>query len=123
MIWKFTGDRPVYQQIMEQIQAAILTGELPVGNRIPSVRDLATMARVNPNTMQHALQALEAKKLLITDSTNGRFVTSDPAILNAIRDERINALVNECISRFSAYGISPTMAAELLAKSEERNDT
>jgi len=122
MIWKFTSDRPVYQQIVEQIQGAILSGELHIGQRIPSVRDLATMARVNPNTMQHALQALEAKHLLITDGTNGRFVTDDPAILDSIRAERLNALITECLNRFAAYGIGPAEAAALLYKNNERND-
>ena len=120
MTWKFSSDRPLYQQIMEQIQGAILSGELPIGQRIPSVRDLATMARVNPNTMQHALQALEAKQLLITDGTNGRFVTSDPVILETIRSERLQALVDDCVNRFAAYGIGREEAAALLCKSTER---
>ena len=51
MNWKFTGDRPVYQQIMAAIRGAILTGELPPGKKILSVRDLAAQAQVNPNTM------------------------------------------------------------------------
>lgn len=123
MVWKFANDRPVYQQIVEQIQGAILSGELPIGQRIPSVRDLATMARVNPNTMQHALQTLEAKQLLVTDGTNGRFVTSDPVVLDRIRAERLNALVAECLARFAAYGIDPAEAAALLYKTEERNDS
>ena len=52
MNWKFSGDRPVYQQIMENIRGAVLRGELPPGGRVPSVRELAMQAQVNPNTMQ-----------------------------------------------------------------------
>ena len=58
MDWKFTGDRPVYQQIMEQIRGSILKGALPPGERIASVRDLAAQAQVNPNTVQRALEDL-----------------------------------------------------------------
>ena len=50
MNWKFAGDRPVYQQIMAAIRGAILKGELPPGGKVPSVRDLAAQAQVNPNT-------------------------------------------------------------------------
>ena len=59
MDWKFTGSKPVYQQIMEQFRAAVLSGEYPPGGRVPSVRERAAEARVNPNTVQRALTELE----------------------------------------------------------------
>lgn len=114
MVWKFNGERPVYQQIMEQIQGAIISGEFSPGDRIPSVRDLATAAQVNPNTMQHALHELEQQKVLITAGTNGRFVTSNSLILESIRKNRLKELTVECANRFAAFGISPTQAAQLL---------
>ena len=62
LLWKFTGNQPVYLQIMEQIRGAILAGEYPPGGRIPPVRDLAAQAQVNPNTMQRALLELEGAR-------------------------------------------------------------
>lgn len=122
MIWKFTGDRPVYLQIMEQLQGAILSGEFTAGQKIPSVRDLAMEAQVNPNTMQHALQELERLQLLITDGTNGRHVTMDTRILDNLRDQRLIELVEECVTKFQLLGISPSQAADLLMQaSTERN--
>ena len=123
MVWKFNGERPVYQQIIEQIQGAVISGEFAPGDRIPSVRDLATAARVNPNTMQHALHELEQHKILVTAGTSGRYVTSDAAILEGIRKERLKELTIECAKRFSAFGISPTQAAQLLLElNAERNE-
>ena len=58
MNWKFTGDRPVYQQIMDTLRGAVLQGELPPGEKVPSVRELAARAQVNPNTVQRALTEL-----------------------------------------------------------------
>lgn len=75
MNWKFAGDRPVYQQIMAAIRGAILKGELPPGGKVPSVRDLAAQAQVNPNTMQRALTELEREGLLVSGGTSGRSVT------------------------------------------------
>ena len=72
MNWKFAGDRPVYQQIMENIRGAVLRGELPPGGRVPSVRELAMQAQVNPNTMQRALTELEREGLLVGGGTSGR---------------------------------------------------
>ena len=62
MNWKFAGDRPVYQQIMAAIRGAILKGELPPGGKVPSVRDLAAQAQVNPNTMQRALTGRSSRQ-------------------------------------------------------------
>ena len=51
MTWQFTDDRPIYLQLMEQIQLKIICGQYKVGEKLPSVRDLASEAAVNPNTM------------------------------------------------------------------------
>ena len=57
MRWFFSNDAPIYTQLIEQIQVGIVTGVFPKGERLPSVRDLATEAGVNPNTMQRAMAA------------------------------------------------------------------
>ena len=77
MGWDFETDRPIYIQIMEKIQLLILAGVYPVGAKLPSVRDLAQQAAVNPNTMQRALAQLEEEGLVITQRTSGRFVTEN----------------------------------------------
>ena len=59
MAWKFTGDRAVYLQIAERVKKAVLSGVYPPGEQIPSVRQLALEAAVNPNTVQHAFTELE----------------------------------------------------------------
>ena len=59
MEWKFRSDLPIYTQLVEQIKLGIVSGSLLPGERLMSVRDMATEAGVNPNTMQRALQELE----------------------------------------------------------------
>ena len=119
MNWKFTGDRPVYQQIMAAIRGAILTGELQPGKKVPSVRDLAAEAQVNPNTMQRALTELEREGLLIGGGTSGRTVTTDQDILTATRKQILYDLAVECAEKFMIFGITPTQAAQLLVALEE----
>ncbi|MDO4287472.1 MAG: GntR family transcriptional regulator [Eubacteriales bacterium] len=75
MQWNLTDDRPIYAQLMETITLSITSGALPAGSRLPSVRDLAAEAGVNPNTMQRALSELERAGLLYSQRTAGRFVT------------------------------------------------
>ena len=79
MQWKLSDDRPIYVQLMETITAAIASGTLAAGSRLPSVRKMAAQAGVNPNTMQRALAQLESEGLVYSKRTAGRFVTEDGA--------------------------------------------
>ena len=119
MNWKFTGDRPVYQQIMETIRGAILKRELVPGKKVPSVRDLAAEAQVNPNTMQRALTELEREGLLVGGGTSGRTVTEDETILAAMRERTLQELAKECAEKFMVFGLTPSQAAELLRRLDE----
>ena len=85
MNWSFSNDLPIYTQLIEQIKAGIVTGEFPPGERLPSVRDLAAEAGVNPNTMQRALAQLESDGLVYSQRTAGRFVTQDSACIDQTR--------------------------------------
>ena len=124
MNWKFTADRPVYQQIMAAIRGSVLKGELKPGEKVPSVRDLAAQARVNPNTMQRAMTELEREGLLVGAGTSGRTVTTDEEILASIKKQTLTELARECAEQFLVFGITPAQAAQLLlaleGETEER---
>lgn len=123
MKWKFTGDMPVYQQIVVTVRGAVLSGELKPGDKVPSVRDLATAAMVNPNTMQRALHEMERMGIIVTDGTNGRNITSDVAVIEEVRSRCIAELTGECLHRFALLGVGAEEAGRLLMmKSEEGND-
>ena len=122
MNWKLAGDSPVYQQIMAAIRGAILKGELPRGEKIPSVRDLAAQAQVNPNTMQRALTELEREGLLVSGGTTGRTVTCDEGILNAMREETLQALAKEFAEKCMVFGVTPTQAAQLLLELDKKKE-
>ena len=77
MNYIFNDDRPIYIQLVEMLRIQIVSGKLKKGERIPSVRELALTARVNPNTMQKALAELEDEGLIYTERTNGKYVTED----------------------------------------------
>ena len=86
MTWHFDNDRPIYTQLLEQILFLIVSGQYPPGSKLPSVRDLASEASVNPNTMQRALTALERSGLIYSQRTSGRFVTEDRAMIQKMKD-------------------------------------
>ena len=72
MNWQFSNDAPIYAQLIRQIRAGIVSGAFSPGERLPSVRDLAMEAGVNPNTMQRALTELERDGLVYSQRTSGR---------------------------------------------------
>ena len=82
MPWELDNDRPIYLQLMERIQQDIVSGIYKPGDRLPSVRDLAVEAAVNPNTMQKALSELERSGLVYSQRTSGRFITEDTRLLD-----------------------------------------
>ena len=81
MEWKILDNRPIWAQLQEQLTLRIIAGTYPLGSRLPSVRELAAEAGVNPNTMQRALSSLEGSGLV----DNGRF------ILNRVYELGVNA--------------------------------
>lgn len=87
MPWNLSDERPLYLQLIEQIKLQILAGTYQCGDRFPTVRELASQAAVNPNTMQKALVALEQEGLLVGSRTNGRTVTTDQSMIQAMREE------------------------------------
>ena len=87
MAWKLDSDRPIYVQLVDKIQMQIISGHYLPGGKLPSVRELAAEAAVNPNTMQKAFAELERSGLIITQRTNGRTVTEDAKMIKDIREK------------------------------------
>lgn len=106
MTWKLTSDRPIYIQLVEKLQLDIITGIYRPGEKLPSVRDLASEASVNPNTMQKALTELERGGLVYTQRTAGRFVTDDQMLIRHIRIELAASHIREFISTMRQFGMS-----------------
>ena len=114
MNWNITAGRPVYVQLVEQLELALVAGEFPPGSRIPPVRELAADAGVNPNTMQRALQELESRGLLQAQRTAGRTVTADDTALQALRRRRAGTMAAEFLHQMQALGLTEAEIETLL---------
>jgi len=68
---------PIYQQLVQEVKAAILRGVVHPGDRLPSVRELAGRLAINPNTIQRSYQELERQKVIETLRGKGTFVCLD----------------------------------------------
>lgn len=87
MAWELYSDRPIYTQILEKIQTRIISGIYQPGERLPSVRELAAEASVNPNTMQKAFTELERSGLIQTQRNSGRTVTEDTGMIKQVQTQ------------------------------------
>lgn len=119
MAWDLDADRPIYAQLVERIQMQIVSGQYPPGGKLPSVRDLAAVAAVNPNTMQKAFAELERSGLIITQRTNGRSVTEDEKMIRDIREKLAEEHVDSFLSKMKELGYTEAEAMDLLKKKYE----
>ena len=100
----FDNNIPIYLQLVEQLTEYIISGKISVGERLPSVRDLALQLKVNPNTVQKALVELESRGLIFTERTNGKYVTSDDALIKKHKQEYADIVTQKYIETMGKIG-------------------
>ena len=106
MPWNLNSDRPIFLQIVERIQTDIISGKYKLGDKLPSVRDLASEASVNPNTMQKAFSELERTGLVYTQRTAGRFITEDTELIDELKKDFAKEKITEFIDLMQKLGFS-----------------
>ena len=114
MKFEFDNNIPIYIQLVEQLKIYIISGNIKPGERLPSVRDLALMTKVNPNTMQKALVELEELSLVYTERTNGKYVTTDETLINKYKEEYANELSQKYFTSMKNIGFSNKETIEYL---------
>ena len=101
---------------VEQIQLKILSGEYEPGGRLPTIRDLAAEAAVNPNTLQRAFLELEQKGLVYTQRTAGRFISEDQGKIAALRQEYAKRTVADFFAQMQSLGYSSDEIVQLITE-------
>lgn len=114
MAWNLSAERSVYLQLIDILKQKIISGEYRPGDRLPSVRELAADAEVNPNTMQRALTELERDGFLYTQRTNGRFVSEDAGKISHLRNESLRTKAREFYTELSGSGLNDEEIVQLL---------
>jgi len=114
MDYIFNNERPIYIQLVEKIRIQIVSGKLKSGEKLPSVRELALTAKVNPNTVQKALMELEKEELVYTERTNGKYVTTDKELIEKIKKELAKEKVSNYINDMKNIGITYDEALKYL---------
>lgn len=116
----FNNNVPIYIQLLDYIKTYIISGEIKSGEKLPSVRELATLFKVNPNTMQKALIELEEEGLIYTERTNGKFVTNNHKIIDKIKKDYAKNIIDEYFSNMKKIGINKNEAIDYLIRKDDK---
>lgn len=114
MSWHFDDERPIYNQIVNRILTDVVTGVYKPNDRLPSVREFAADAGVNPNTMQKALVDLERTGVVYARTTAGRFVTDDAELIEQVRKDMLEDEVSRYLQRCKKFGLDRIKAADMV---------
>lgn len=104
MSWTFDNKKPIYLQIMERIKLQIVSHTLEPNQQLPTVRELASEAGVNPNTIQRALSDLEREGFVYSKRTTGRFVTEDKELIAQSRKQLSEEELEHFVSSMIHFG-------------------
>lgn len=119
MAWELKSDRPIYSQLMEYIKISIVSGKYKPGAKMPSVRELASEASVNPNTMQKALTELERLGLLFSVRTSGRFITEDSKMIEEMKCNLAKEEIQAFLKKMEQIGFTKEEVIETIKEIAE----
>ena len=121
MSWQLTADRPIYLQLIEEIELRIVSGMYTVGEKLPGVRDLAAQASVNPNTMQKALAELE-RQGLDSQRTAGRFITEDSKMIQNLKNQLATDQILDFFKKMNQLGFTKEETIKLMQQLGSKED-
>jgi len=114
--WEIDENLPIHGQLVNEIIKRVVNKEYLLGQRIPSVRELAVEAKVNPNTMQKALLELEERKIIHTQRTSGKFITEDESVIKKLKTDISDDIVKKFIKDMNNLGITEKEIINILRK-------
>lgn len=116
MSWNLDSDRPIFIQILERIRVDIISGKYLPGEKLPSVRELAAQAAVNPNTMQRAFAELERSGLVYSRRTSGRFITEDKEKIEQLKKDIAREKIEVFLEHMAQLGLKNEEVLELMGR-------
>ena len=117
----YRDQRPIYEQVKDGLRHLVVTGALQAGDKLPSVRALASSLAINPNTIQRAYRELESEGYILSVAGKGSFVAQVDRLAEQQKKEALNAF-RAAAQRLRALGLSAEALASLLTQEEPTDD-
>ena len=115
----YRDSRPIYEQIKDGLRKLIVTGALGTGEKLPSVRALATQLSINPNTIQRAYNELESEGYIYSVPGKGSFAAGNTGADDSRRKELVEKL-REIAAELKYLGVSREELAALASDAPEQ---
>ncbi len=99
---------PIYMQIVNSVKHQVAVGELKPGEQLPTVRELATNLRLNPNTVARAFDLLDSDRVITTQQGRGTYVREHPdnVHLTRVRQEQLKTMMDSAVGKALSMGYS-----------------
>ena len=109
----FRDARPIYEQVRDGFRDLIISGALQTGEKLPSVRELATTLTINPNTIQRAYRELESDGYIVSVSGKGSFVSLPNDAIKA-RKAELTAQFSALVKELKTLGVDENVLIDLI---------
>jgi len=120
MDYKFDDNVPIYLQIIQLLKTDIIAGKYQPNDKLPPVRDLAEYYGVNPNTVQRAYSELEREEIVVSDRTNGRYVSSDKKQIKKMLETLSKQYIDELFNKLNQLGLSDEQIIKQISKGRNK---
>jgi GntR family transcriptional regulator len=107
---------PMYRQIIQQIEYAILSGRMITGDRLPTIRQLAVDLKINPNTIAKAYNELEIRGIVETQVGSGTYISDKKPSEDDGKNKKIREVVGRFVQDMSDLGVGESEMAALIAE-------
>jgi|SRR3712207_4589017 len=119
---KFNDKRPIYIQIMDYIKEQIISGRVKEGEKLPSVREMSSIFKVNPNTLQRVYQELEREGITYTQRGMGTFIKEDKDMIEGLKKYRAKEIITSFIEGMKTMGFSDEKILEIVKDNLKKGD-
>ena len=118
----FNDFQPIYLQIMDYFKYKIIRGELQSNEKVPSVRDVSSQLKVNPNTVQRSFQELNKEGIIFSQKGLGNFVTTDEKVLKNLKVSKGKEIISNFYNEINSLGLTEEECFQLLQEEWKRHE-
>ena len=119
---EYNSSLPIYLQVANLIKRDIVTGKRELGEKLPSVRELAVSYTINPNTVSRVYKELEMEGVCFTRRGMGTFVTEDQKRVKSMKEEMAGTLIHEFLEGMQQLGFTRTETIQILEEKERSGE-
>lgn len=116
---EYNSSLPIYLQVANLIKRDIVTGKRELGEKLPSVRELAVSYTINPNTVSCVYKELEMEGVCFTRRGMGTFVTENPKKVKSMKEEMVGTLIREFLEGMQQLGFTRAEAIRILEEKDK----